>query len=527
MPNEKKVELKQVNKKTELGQVFTPEPLARFVISLIKLELKDSQRLLDPCIGYNVFFSQLSAVNKKLGFVGIELDEELLTEEVRSFYNKPSRQLLNTSFFDYPVTEKFDFIIQNPPYVRQELLTIGDSGKKSLLRKLPEKATNLILPQSNLYIYFLIKSLFHLKENGRLLALTYDSWLYSRFGVQLKETLLKFGNINAIYHFRHSGFPDAAVGATVIDFSKTVETSNDIKIYRYSDPAALESSNAEVKNDVVKITRSEFISYRSNEPTLIDFSSDFFIKIDALSAIPPNRGTSSLGNKFFIHRKPEFKESVPFIKNVAGLNELGIVKPDSYLLVIDSDCPSQKTHEHLDFIKDEVSNSDKYKSIKNQLAEGKNWYRIKPSPAGNIVFNYYLRRNIDFFANENYILCSDTFYNIKITKNFNVAFAVLNSTFTKLAILSKARNQGRGLKKIQLYEFKDTDVCSYEKFSLFSLKNLNELGDNLKTVDRFSKEKQILTQKIDKILIDEYNKVFVDNNLSVDSLYRNLTELLN
>ncbi len=117
-----KLESNSPNKKADLGQVFTPAPLAKFIVSLIREDLTEKHRLLDPCIGYNAFFSQLSDLKTKPELVGIELDEELLTNETKAFYAKPGRTLLNESFFQYPITEKFDFIIQNPPYVRQELL---------------------------------------------------------------------------------------------------------------------------------------------------------------------------------------------------------------------------------------------------------------------------------------------------------------------------------------------------------------------------------------------------------------------
>jgi hypothetical protein len=505
--------------------VFTPAPLARFIVSLIKDELKDSDRLLDPCIGYNAFFSQLNDLEVDPELVGIELDEELLTKEVKAFYATPSRTLINKSFFEYPVTEKFDFIIQNPPYVRQELLISGKNAKAAVMGKLPEEIKTLVSSQSNLYIYFLIKSLFHLKENGRLLALTYDSWLYSRFGVQFKETLLKFGNINAVYHFRHYGFPDASVGATILDFRKTEKPSGDIKIYRYDNPGDIELLNPGDNSKGRIITRAAFGDYRSNELPLLEFSNDFFTKIKDISVIQPVRGTTTLANKFFIRSQPEFEESAGFIKDVTGIQKLGISEADSYLLIIGKEPPAKATSEYLTAAKQEILKSDKYKSLKKQITESEEWYRINPVMPGNIIFNYYLRRNIDFFANEKFIYTSDNFYNIKITNDFNAIFAILNSTLTKISILHKARNQGQGLKKIQLYEFKDISICSHRQISNDSLEKLDKLGENLKALNRFSIEKQNLIQEIDEILVNEYKRK-LNCNFSLESLYANLKDLL-
>jgi methylase of polypeptide subunit release factors len=69
--------------------------------------------------------------------------------------------------------EKFDMIIMNPPYVRQEKIN-GLINSKQILKahfadhgfKIPEK--------SNLYVYFFLKTLGHLKDQGVLVAITYD-----------------------------------------------------------------------------------------------------------------------------------------------------------------------------------------------------------------------------------------------------------------------------------------------------------------------------------------------------------------
>lgn len=270
-----KLESNSPNKKADLGQVFTPAPLAKFIVSLIKEDLTDKHCLLDPCIGYNAFFSQLNDLKTNPELVGIELDEELLTNEVKVFYAKPGRTLINKSFFQHPITEKFDFIIQNPPYVRQELLVSGKNNKNLITKNLPEEIKALVPAQSNLYIYFLMKSLLHLKEDGRLLALTYDSWLYSRFGGAFKKALLKYGTINAVYHFRHYGFSDASVGATILDFSKTKNITDNIKIYRYENPTSVDLLNSKNSNDPINVSLTDFLDYRSNEVPLLEFSNVF------------------------------------------------------------------------------------------------------------------------------------------------------------------------------------------------------------------------------------------------------------
>lgn len=90
---------------------------------------------------------------------------------------------------------------------------------------------------------------------------------------------------------------------------------------------------------------------------------------------------------------------------------------------------------------------------------------------GNFIFNYYLRNNIDFIYNPNKFLSSDNFYILNIKDNELANFSILNSSFTRLNTLSNSRSQGNGLRKIQLYEFKEVKVIDAKKLSEPTIKN--------------------------------------------------------
>ena len=188
-----------------LGQVFTSAILANFMIDLLKDSLKQNSSILDPCIGPNTFFKAMNEDFSNCFLKGIEIDATLITKEVESFYENSNRELIKGSFFDLPISEQFDIIIQNPPYVRQELLSSGVNSKRKI-RQNVSSLFSTIPSQSNLYIYFLLKSILHLKNDGVMVAVIYDSWLYSDFGKFLKESILKLGYLDSIYHFKKSAF---------------------------------------------------------------------------------------------------------------------------------------------------------------------------------------------------------------------------------------------------------------------------------------------------------------------------------
>src|SRR5690606_38001349 len=131
-----------------------------------------------------------------------------------------------------------------------ELMMDGENSKFEAIKNLGP-LSKIIPSKSNLYLYFLIKSIFHLKENGVLVAVIYDSWLYSDFGNFLKEAFTRFGFLKEIYHFKNTAFPDAEVGATVIYFQRGIQTNSDntesIKIYSLKEIDEI-STKEKIKN---------------------------------------------------------------------------------------------------------------------------------------------------------------------------------------------------------------------------------------------------------------------------------------
>lgn len=139
-----------------LGQFFTKEDVVKKLISIV-LEQKNyprDSRVLEPSFGTGNFIKVL----RSLGFnnvAGCEIDKEL-TDNPKDF-------------FDYPLSEKFDLIIGNPPFTKYNMEKSyyhRSSYKKnfavhpdsyltsSMLRRKKEKTENV----------FIMKSLRHLKE---------------------------------------------------------------------------------------------------------------------------------------------------------------------------------------------------------------------------------------------------------------------------------------------------------------------------------------------------------------------------
>lgn len=508
-----------------LGQVFTSAILAKFMIRLLRDNLNPNSSILDPCIGPNTFFKAMTEDFSNCNLKGVEIDINLITEEINKFYERPNRTLIKGSFFDLPVSEKFDLIVQNPPYVRQELLSVGANSKESI-RYNGSSLLSTIPSQSNLYIYFLLKSVLHLKEDGVMVAVIYDSWLYSSFGKFLKESFLKLGHLESIYHFKKSAFDDVEIGATLIKFVKNKSHKKSISYFPLNDLNDLRTYNG-LNANCLKLKQQELLTYSFNNQSIINYKSNLFKELKTIVSQPIQRGTSAVINGYFIFSKNELPELKSIIKDVSQIKTYTVNHGNAYILAVNGSI-SNETKKYLESVKNEIlkTPSQKFIAVKRDIETKRDWYKINLKATGNFLFNYYLRNNIDFIYNPNKFLSSDNFYILNIKDNALAYFSILNSSFTRLNILSNSRSQGNGLRKIQLYEFKEVKVINVKKLSEPTIKKLELLGKELMYLSRYENGQKHIIEKIDLVLIDEYNEK-TSSSLTIDDLNNEIKEYLN
>lgn len=523
----KEFETKSNNPKKDenLGQVFTSAILAKFMIGLLRDALKPNSSILDPCIGPNTFFKAMNEDFSNCHLKGIEIDISLITEEIKKFYESPNRTLIKGSFFDFPVSEKFDLVVQNPPYVRQELLADGANSKESI-RYNVSSLLSTIPSQSNLYIYFLLKSILHLKDGGVMVAVIYDSWLYSSFGKFLKESFLKLGHLESVYHFKKSAFDNVEIGATVIKFVKDKSHKKSISYYPLNDLNDLRTYNG-LSAFCLKLKQQELLTYSFNNHSIINFKSSLFKELKTIVSQPIQRGTSAVVNSHFIFSKNELPELKPIVKDVSQIKTYTVNKENAYILAVNGSI-SNETKQYLESVKNEILKTpdQKFIAVKRDIETKRDWYKINLKATGNFIFNYYLRNNIDFIYNPNSFLSSDNFYILNIKDNELANFSILNSSFTRLNTLSNSRSQGNGLRKIQLYEFKEVKVIDINKLSEQTIKKLELLGKELMNVSRYDNGQKHIIEQIDLVLIDEYNEKN-NSSLKIDELNNEIKEYLN
>ena len=151
-----------------LGQVFTPQEIVNYMMQL----RQNNGSILEPACGSGVFLNYLK------NCTGIEIDSEICPEGA-----------LNIDFFDYSIENKYDTIIGNPPYVRFQDI-IQSTKKKLDLKYFDER--------SNLYLFFIEKSLRHLNDRGEIIFITPRDFLKATSAIKLNNLLYQNGTITDI-----------------------------------------------------------------------------------------------------------------------------------------------------------------------------------------------------------------------------------------------------------------------------------------------------------------------------------------
>jgi adenine-specific DNA-methyltransferase len=226
-----------------LGQVFTPEPIVRRMLAL----MKNRGRVLEPSCGDGAFFRHLP------GCTAIEIDPRHCPHGA-----------LNQDFFAYPVSERFATIIGNPPYVRYQDIPTATRERLS---------SEHFDGRSNLYLFFIEKCLRHLEPGGEMVFITPRDFLKATSAVRLNRLLHAEGTIT---DFIELGDARIFVGATPNCAIWRFERGNFSRCTRYEADgrSAVEERHFLLAGGHLAFTRADYT---------VPLASLFSVKVGAVS----------------------------------------------------------------------------------------------------------------------------------------------------------------------------------------------------------------------------------------------------
>lgn len=436
----------------DLGQVFTSEKVADFMVSLI--DCKDGT-VLDPCFGRGAFLKacKQQSINN---IVGYEIDKSLYELTKKEY---PCFNLINDNFLLSSSSTKYDTVIMNPPYIRHEniddLINIGITKeiirRNSLFEDLPKTA--------NMYMYFVIKALDVLKNDGTLIVIFPDSWVNSLNGKRFREVV--FSNNTLIQQFNVSGdvFEKNALVKVVV-----------MKIKKGKFQTKTTTQNVLFLNNKIRFINKQESLYN------LGFKTTF----DSIASV--KRGITTGFNKAFINPKIEnTTDIIDIISSPKSISDYSTKNStfDSLLYVHNINKADKETKSYCEKWTKQIVLDKHPKTLYQKILSGEDWFRLRLYDCSGIIFGYFIRNEIRFIDNSDGNLVRDNFYIIYPRIDKFLLFALLNNYYSYLQLEQNGKHYGAGLLKIQTYDIKNILFPKIEEISKKDIVQLKKLSHQL------------------------------------------------
>lgn len=436
-----------------LGQVYTKRNIADFMVNLFTIA--DGVRVLDPCFGEGVFVKSLLD-NTNHGILGVEIDKASFDK----FKNpNPERcHLLNCDFF--AIEEEFDGIIMNPPYVRQE--EIDAMAELGVTKQKLQSVCGLmtISTKANLYMYFILRAILLLKDEGELIAIFPNTWTNTPVGKQFKEEIMHYGCITDFINVTGNPFVGSPmVDVCILKFKRGIfGETNYMKMCVQDDCYTIE----EYKNEQGRKQKG-------------------LVKLHSIANI--RRGITTGANKFFVN-PPLFTQDhqvdiLSSPKDTKGYTTKKC-KQDKLLVIPRNVEISEEEQAYLGNCAMIIQKEGKPQTLSTLIRNGQNWYSITMPTCSQIVFPYIVRNNIKFILNEGNCNVRDNFYMISCKLgNPTLLLSLLNNYHVFLQLEKCGKTYGKGLLKLQKYDIDAINIPHPNIINKDDSQHLVELADEL------------------------------------------------
>ena len=175
-------------------------------------------------------------------------------------------------FFRFSIDNKFDTIIGNPPYVKYN--NIFSKTKNEILNNKEIDFAKIFDGRTNLYQYFIYKSILHLENNGELIFIVPREFLKATSSIKLNEFIYNNGTITDFIDLGDKKIFDKAIPNVVIF---RFEKNNFSRKTKYYNSLNLEDYN--IKNFVFHDGQLFFLTEKYN----VKFNDIFYVKVGAVS----------------------------------------------------------------------------------------------------------------------------------------------------------------------------------------------------------------------------------------------------
>ncbi len=377
----------------------------------------------------------------------------------------------------FGITDGFDVVIGNPPYVRQE--------KIKELKPTLKKRYTCYTGAADLYVYFYERGLQLLSPNGIHTFICSNSWLDVNYGAPLQKYLLdntagavichseaerefESADINTIVSILHNGTPDADSHIRFLTF-KTFIGDPDIANRRERKRTYTELKQTGTRENKYagdkwggKYLRAPDIYW-----TLLKKGKDKLVRLGDVADV--RRGFTTGANEFFYlddERIREWDIESEFLKPVIkSPRECKSIRVDPSqlqfkLFMCHTDKSALVGTAALAYI--ESGESKEYHQ-RPSCKGRKRWWDLGKWDFADLLWIETMSESFKVHRNAPAIYESDKFYGIKYQGNIDTLTVLLNSTPVMLfKLLSGFHSLGGGGLKTAVYEVKDFQIIQPE-----------------------------------------------------------------
>lgn len=491
-----------MDNKKKFGQFFTNPIIAEFMTKIAIYD--DTINFLDPAAGPGVFVQFANKVNSDLKIDAYEIDHKMILN-----YNneiKFKTNLINEDFL-YSNTNVYDSIVCNPPY--NKFQEIPDRVK--LIKLFNDKYNIKLSGYTNYCIYFLIKCLNSLKNNGRCVFIIPYEFMNAGYGEKVKEYILKNKLLKTLIKFNNGLklFDDAMTTSCILIFENCCHDK-----IKFIDVSDIEDLDYILTEDYDKITTLDYsydnLNFKEKWSKYFETRNMKYNNlVDFKKIAQVKRGIATGNNNFFSLNKSDILKNslseevcIPCVSKSPDITEIvmtkeyfdSLVQLNKKMFVFDG---RNKKSEHDEaYIKyGETINVDKSYLNSHRTP----WYGIEDKKPAPIWISVFSRNKLKVIRNEMMISNLTTFHGIYLKENYekytNVLFCYLQTPIAQKILKLNKREYGEGLDKFEPNDINNSLILDFSIISLEDITKINDVYSNL-----------LETKNID---IDNLNNIFL------------------
>ncbi len=497
----------------KFAQFFTPEPVAQLMVDWV-LQTPNLRTLLEPAFGLGIFSRLILNKKEDVEIKAFDVDENIINIAKHNLNNQKNINYFLEDYLFNDWKNKYDAIICNPPYFK-----FHDYENKDTLEEIKKRLKIELSGFTNIYTLFLLKSIYQLKENGRIAYIIPSEFLNSNYGQLIKKYLLKTNTLKEIiiFDFNENVFNDALTTSAILFLEKS--NSNTVWFSKLSSLKELQNYPQVPKLEYQTKDLNPCVKWRKYYTEQVSDKYKDLIPFRDVARVM--RGIATGANDYFKFNREKAKlfnipkecllpcitaskdVSTPFF---TANDFQKLENNNKYIYIINSSVNDTDIN-----VRSYIENGEMQEIHKRHLTSKRTpWFSLEnraPAPIWVGVFN---RNGLKFIRNEANISNLTTFHciypneNLFDNVNINLLFAYLLTDVAKQIFNDNRREYGDGLKKFEPNDLNDSMMLDLSKLDKKTEGKIISLYLDYRYSVINQEENKSFINKINNIFIEEY-----------------------